>query len=87
MEIHAVSMPHPRSPTKSQWYWEIHVNPGKAESYQRHSSVTKGYKDQLGVGQTEVEIHATAMPRPEGVTPRASGTRGAIQNYTSGTMY
>jgi hypothetical protein len=54
-------MPHPRSHTKGQWYWEIHVNPGKAESYQRHSSVTKG-QDQLGMGQT-VEIHATPMPR------------------------
>jgi hypothetical protein len=40
--VHVVSMPHPRSHTKGQWYWEIHVNPGKAESHQRHSSVTKG---------------------------------------------
>jgi len=24
------------------------------------------------MGQIEVEIHATPMPRPEGVTPRAS---------------
>ncbi len=37
-------------------------------------------QDQLGMGQTEVEIHATAMPRPEGVTPGlvALGEQGRI---------
>ena len=35
-------MPHLRSHTKGQWYSEIHVNPGKAESHQRHSSAAKG---------------------------------------------
>ena len=43
-------------------------------------------QDQLGRGQTEVEIHATAMPRPEGVTQRASGTGRARQSHTSGTV-
>ncbi len=35
-------------------------------------------QDQLGKGQTEVEIHATATPRPKGATPRASGVAGMI---------
>jgi hypothetical protein len=40
-----------------------------------------------GRHQIEVEIHAVSMPRPEGVTPRASGTGRARQNHTSGTVY
>jgi hypothetical protein len=43
-------------------------------------------QDHLGMGQTEVEIHATAIPRPEGVTQRASGTGRARQNHISGTV-
>jgi len=39
------------------------------------------------MGQKEVEIHSTAMLRPEGVTPRASGTRRAKQNHASGTVH
>jgi hypothetical protein len=47
VEIHAASTPRPRSHTRAQWHWEIHVNPGNAESPQRHSSMTKGIS--LGV--------------------------------------
>lgn len=47
----------------------------------------KWVQDQLGMSQTEVEIHATAMPRPEGVTLRASGTGRARQNHSSGTVH
>jgi hypothetical protein len=39
------------------------------------------------MGQKEVEIHVTAMPRPEGVTPRTSGTGRAKQNHTSGIVH
>jgi hypothetical protein len=77
-EIHATPMPR-RSHTKGQWHREIHVNPDIAEPHQRHSSLAR-VQDQLDRGQTEVEIHATAMPRPEGVTPRARalGEQGRI---------
>jgi hypothetical protein len=54
------------------------------EPHQRHSSLARA-QDQLGRGQIEVEIHATAMPRLEGVISRAralgeqgrKGVRGA----------
>jgi len=64
---------------KGQWHREIHVNPDNAEPHQRHSSLARA-QNQLGRGQTEVEIHATAMPRPEGVTSRARalGEQGRI---------
>lgn len=38
------------------------------------SGAVSDQRDQLGKGQIEVEIHATAMLRPQGPTPRASGT-------------
>jgi hypothetical protein len=47
----------------------------------------KRVQDQLSMGQTDVEIHATAMPRLEGVTTRASGTGRARQNHSSGTVH
>ncbi len=48
-------------------FWQGRITPAAQFSDKR-------VQDQLGMGQTKVEIHATAMPRPEGVTPRASGT-------------
>jgi len=42
-------------------------------------SCKAGRGGSAGRRQTEVEIHATAMPRPERVTPRASGTGRARQ--------
>ena len=39
------------------------------------------------MGQTEVEIYVIVIPYPEGVIPRASGTRKARQNYSSGIVY
>jgi hypothetical protein len=78
VEIHVTSMPR-RSHTQSQWHWEIHVNPDNAEPHQRHNSLARA-QNQLGRGQTEVEIQATAMPRPEGVISRTRelGERGRI---------
>jgi hypothetical protein len=47
-------MPHPRSHTQCQLHQEIHVNPGKTESHQRHSSLTKGEIGSAGRGQIEL---------------------------------
>ncbi|KAH8779346.1 hypothetical protein BGZ57DRAFT_853809 [Hyaloscypha finlandica] len=63
VETHATPMPR-RSHSKGQWHPKIHVNPDNTEPHQRHSSLAR-VQDQLGRGQTKVEIHATAMPRPE----------------------
>jgi hypothetical protein len=60
--------------------WQGRITPAAQFSNKR-------VQDQLVMGQTEVEIYATAMPRPEGVTPRASGTGRARQNHGSGTVH
>jgi hypothetical protein len=72
VEIHVTPLPR-RSYTRGQRHREIYVNPDNTEPHQRHSLLAK-VQDWLGQGQTEVEIHATVVPRPEGVTTRASGT-------------
>ena len=77
MEIHATLMPRRVIP-KANGTGMIHVNPDNAEP-QRHSSLAR-MQDQLVQGQTDMEIHAMAMPHPEGVTPRASSTGRASQN-------
>jgi hypothetical protein len=33
VDTHIASMPHARIHTKSQWYYESPVNPGKAKSH------------------------------------------------------
>ena len=63
------------SRTSVQWHWEIHVNPSSPGSYQHRSFTNKGLRrGSARRRQTEVEIHAVSMLRPEGVTPRASDT-------------